>query len=150
MRNTVPLILYSTHKNHNFISGVSSDAKISCKDEKYGLIFSIISLSADVRIAESLNFMVQIIFELLVRRHANKKSDICINAMNAEGPHLTLSSIMDSFGRVHAKDEFSMQSMLDTVRRATFRPDSCISRRRIETWRCSSVLSGISLTSQKR
>jgi hypothetical protein len=43
--------------------------------------------------------------------------------MDAEGPQLTLSSIMTSFEKVGGNENISYERLLDDVRRETFTPD---------------------------
>jgi hypothetical protein len=103
--------------------GTSSEASICSSDEKYGLIFTIISLYADVQVKEAVDFMVQIIYSHVLYLHPSGRSKVCVNAVDAEGPQLTLSIIMTSLEKVGGNEQISYESILEDVRRATFRPD---------------------------
>jgi hypothetical protein len=69
------------------------------------------------------DFMVQIIYSHILYLHPSGKSEVRVNAMDAEGPQLTLSSIMKSLEKVRGNEQISFESLLDDVRRATFSPD---------------------------
>jgi hypothetical protein len=81
------------------------------------------SLYADVQVKEAVDFMVQIIYSHVLYLHPSGKSKVRVNAMDAEGPQLTLSSIMTSFEKVGGNEKISYERLLDDVRRETFTPD---------------------------
>jgi hypothetical protein len=67
--------------------------------------------------------MVQIIYSHVLYLHPSGKSKVRVIAMDAEGPQLTLSSIMTSFEKLGGNEKISYEKLLDDVRRETFNPD---------------------------
>jgi hypothetical protein len=104
-------------------SGISSEANI-IDDDKCGLIFSIISLFADVRMTEAVDFMVQILYNNIrySRRRGSEHIFICAN--NAEGPEMTLESIQNELTKAVRRDEgFSYVKILEQIKAVCFNPD---------------------------
>jgi hypothetical protein len=103
-------------------SGISSEANIT-DDDKCGLIFSIISLIADVRMTEAVNFMVQILYNEIRYSGQPGSEHIYISANNAEGPEMTLESIQNELAKAVRRDEgFSYINILERIKAVCFNP----------------------------
>jgi hypothetical protein len=104
-------------------TGISSEANI-IDDDKCGLIFSIISLVADVRMTEAVDFMVQILYNDIRYSGQPGSEQIFISANNIEGPELTLESIQNELAKAVRRDEgFSYLNILQRIKAVCFNPD---------------------------
>lgn len=82
------------------------------------------SLFADVRVAEAVDFMVQILYNEIRYSGWRGSEHIFISANNVEGPEMTLKSIQNELEiAVQKDDEFSYRNILRKVKITCFNPD---------------------------
>lgn len=93
----------------------------------FGFIMDILTLNADVRVAEALDLMVQILLNHIVPLRKEGDSVVFINAVESDGPDLELASIESTienvFDQYRPRKELSYECCLKQVEMECYKPD---------------------------
>jgi hypothetical protein len=79
----------------------------------FGYILNIITLNADLKVTEALDYMVQILLNCIVSLRKVGDSDVYITAMDSDGPDYALASIkatLQCVSRQYPRKEFSYEN----------------------------------------
>jgi hypothetical protein len=93
------------------------------EDGACGVIYNIIMLYSDYKVAEALALFTHCIAELLINRKDVEQAKIYVDAVDAEGPDMSYEEIMLTLLSVEPSDEWSYEKIMKSIKKTCFSPN---------------------------
>jgi hypothetical protein len=105
-----------------FFADTSSSGE-RIEDGECGVIYNIIMLYSDYKVAEALALFTHCIAELLINRKDVEKAKIYVNAVDAKGPDMSYEEIMRALLSVQPNDKWSYENIMKDIKKTCFSED---------------------------